>query len=438
MSYRAVFIGALCIRGGRCAVLSWILLAAGVVELPQASGGLVDFMFNGCAPPPTEVCYPTTPVYQAMESECCEPNVQFQSPDASCCPPTMVQPQSSCGFRWPSCLSRGNSYSEPAYRTTWKTVPVTSYRPVTMTDHATGCPVTVMKPCTTYAWQADRRPCGFFDRLFGQCDEAQPCAPMCTSMPTDCMEGMVTSGGFGSTTVVGEPTPAVPTPAGTPYYSPSPPSVLTTPTPAPGSAVPPAASQPPTLNQPPSSTFPGYAPPATAPVAPPAAPTAPPAARTRVQRPTLQPYEPTPATPESATPEPATPESFTAQQPPRVRLPISRAPVAETPATDGGMLEGPSLGMPSLGMPLIGPGGTQTSPVPSPDATPRVPAEAQPTPATPQPNDQVASWNVAAPVRYASAVRPVAGRVVPERSATVSATRDIRNLDESGWRSRAK
>lgn len=427
MSCRGLFF-----RIGRNAILTLIVTVAGTLGVSQANGGLVDFMFNGCAPQPTEVCYPTTPVYQAMESECCEPNVQFQSPDANCCPPTMVQPQTSSGFRWPSCLSRGSSCSEPAYRTTWKTVPVTSYRPVTMTDHATGCPVTVMKPCTTYAWQADRRPCGFFERMFGMCDEPQPCAPMCTGVPTDCMEGTVMSSDSGSTTVVGEPTPAA-----TPYYSPGPPSVLTTPTPAPtpagsapGFSAPPAASQPPTLTQPPSSTFPGYAPPAAAPAPAPAAPTSPttpPAARARVQRPTLQPYMPTPAAPESAG------EPTAAQPAPRVRLPINNNVATQVPAAEPPMNDGSSLGIP-----LVAPGGTQTSPVPSPDATPRVPTEAQPTPATPEPRDQVASWNVTAPVRYASTVRPIEGRVVPERSATVSAKRDIRNWDESGWRSGAK
>lgn len=426
MSCRGVFF-----RVGRNAILTLIVTAAGTLGVPQADGGLVDFMFNGCAPQPTEVCYPTTPVYQVMESECCEPSVQFQSPDAMCCPPTMVQPQTSSGFRWPSCLSRGSSCSEPAYRTTWKTVPVTSYRPVTMTDHATGCPVTVMKPCTTYAWQADRRPCGFFDRLFGLCDEAQPCAPMCTGVPTDCLEGTVMSSDCGSTTVMGEPTPAVPTPAAAPYYSPSPPSVLTTPTPgptpavpAPGAAAPPAASQPPTLNQPPSSAFPSYAPPA-APSGP--APVTPPAARARLQRPTLQPSM-TPLAPAESPAEP------TAAAPsPRVSLPQNSQLFPASPATDEDMTEGPSLGLP-----LMAPRGPQTSPVPSPDATPRVPTEAQPTPAPPQPRDQVAAGNLAAPVRFATAVRPLEGRVVPERSATVPANRDVRNWDESRWRSGAK
>ena len=37
-----------------------------------------------------------------------------------------------------------------AYRTNWKKVPVTKYRPVTTSDPCTGCTMTCMKPCTTY------------------------------------------------------------------------------------------------------------------------------------------------------------------------------------------------------------------------------------------------------------------------------------------------
>lgn len=421
-------------RTWRYPVWALIMTAAIAVAATPARGGLVDFMFNCGAPQPTEVCYPTTPVYQAMEAECCEPSFQFQSPDAMCCPPQMAQPQKAGGFGWPSCLSRGSSCSEPAYRTTWKTVPVTSYRPVTTTDHATGCPVTVMKPCTTYAWQADRRPCGFFERLFGMCDEAQPCAPVCTGVPTDCMEGMVMSDNCGPTTVVGEPTPAVRAPAEPPYYSPSPPSVLTTPTPAPApsSVAPPAASQPPSLTQPPSSAFPGYAP--TAPSnAPAPAATAPPAARARVQRPMLQPMEPTPATPEPTAAEEPTIAPTAAQQPPMIRLPWNSGLAPETPTADREITDGPSLGLP-----LTAPGISPTSPVPSPDAMPRIPAESQSAPAAPQPRDQVASWHGEQPVRYASTARPVEGRVVPQRSAAISAKRDIRDWDESGWRSGAK
>ena len=45
-----------------------------------------------------------------------------------------------------------------AYRTCYKRVPVTQYKPVTKTDPCTGCTVTCMRPCTTYTYQSQRIP----------------------------------------------------------------------------------------------------------------------------------------------------------------------------------------------------------------------------------------------------------------------------------------
>ena len=45
-----------------------------------------------------------------------------------------------------------------AYRTSWKRVPVTTYKPVTNADPCTGCTVTCMRPCTTYTYQMQRVP----------------------------------------------------------------------------------------------------------------------------------------------------------------------------------------------------------------------------------------------------------------------------------------
>ena len=45
-----------------------------------------------------------------------------------------------------------------AYRTSYKRIPVTQYKPVTKTDPCTGCTVTCMKPCTTYTYQSQRIP----------------------------------------------------------------------------------------------------------------------------------------------------------------------------------------------------------------------------------------------------------------------------------------
>ena len=51
-----------------------------------------------------------------------------------------------------------NYVPQQAFRTAYKRVPVTQYRPVTNTDPCTGCTVTCMKPCTTYTYQCQRVP----------------------------------------------------------------------------------------------------------------------------------------------------------------------------------------------------------------------------------------------------------------------------------------
>jgi hypothetical protein len=47
---------------------------------------------------------------------------------------------------------------QTGYRTNYARVPTTVYRPVASVDGSTGCAVTVMKPCTTWTWQARRVP----------------------------------------------------------------------------------------------------------------------------------------------------------------------------------------------------------------------------------------------------------------------------------------
>ncbi len=51
-----------------------------------------------------------------------------------------------------------NYVPQTAYRTSYKRVPVTQYRPVTNSDPCTGCTVTCMKPCTSYTYQVQRVP----------------------------------------------------------------------------------------------------------------------------------------------------------------------------------------------------------------------------------------------------------------------------------------
>jgi len=101
----------------------------------------------------------------------------------TCCPPTGVAAAPIVG-----------GTPATSYRTVWRQVPVTAFRPVTTTDPVTGYPVTVMSPCTTYTWEAERRSCGFFGRLFGMCDPppaqaaavttAYPVAPGWSTPPT--------------------------------------------------------------------------------------------------------------------------------------------------------------------------------------------------------------------------------------------------------------
>jgi hypothetical protein len=65
------------------------------------------------------------------------------------------------------------------YRTVWYRIPVTSFRPVTSVDPATGAAVTALQPCTTYTWQARRVPhttrFPLLSRLFGR--KRQPATP---------------------------------------------------------------------------------------------------------------------------------------------------------------------------------------------------------------------------------------------------------------------
>jgi hypothetical protein len=55
-------------------------------------------------------------------------------------------------------LLHGHSHSRPSYRTVWYRIPTTNFRPVAAVDPCTGATTTVMRPCTTYSWQARRVP----------------------------------------------------------------------------------------------------------------------------------------------------------------------------------------------------------------------------------------------------------------------------------------
>ena len=289
------------------AVMALLIGAQGGLWTAEAqASGLFDWLSRcGSSADPQVMYYPVTTAYQTSACDCGEPSVSCQSPDPMCCPPTAIyQPRPSfwprLGACWASPATQPMVSMAPPqtyYRTSWKKIPVTSYRPVMSTDPVTGCPVTVMKPCATYTWQAGRERCGFFDRLFGRCDppatQVQCCVPTTCSAPTEYAMGGESSGCCGATVSSTTPIMASPAPTPAPYYAPGPPSVLTVP---PGSA-----SPAPTL-------APQGMPPATGGV--PQGPQ-PPAAADR--RPTLKPAE-------------VAPESPSGGEPPQAGLPWNSAP----------------------------------------------------------------------------------------------------------------
>ena len=365
-------------------------------------------MFNCDSREQVTACYPTTPVYQTMSSDCCEPTVCCQSPDPMVCPPTATYAaQPTCLQRLGSCFSP--SAGSTSYRTTWKTVPVTSYRPVVSTDPVTGCPVTVMKPCTTYAWQADRRACGFFDRLFGKCDsdpgQAACCMPVTSGMPTDCNEGMVSSGCCGSemSTVVPAPAMGVPTPA--PYYAPSPPSVLTQPPAGLQLSPPPALAPKPASPDSSRHTTDAQAGGRSAP--------------TRGRKPGSDRHV----------------RVRRSNQPPMSSLPWNQAAPANRASTSGYDAE---TG-PSLGPPVMAPEGVRPNPVPSPDAAPAVPAEENRAAAIAQParSSRLAAHRAVVGILDDHVARESAHADRPSPTASrCSAT--CATWDESGWHSAGK
>ena len=72
-----------------------------------------------------------------------------------------------------------------AYRTAYKRVPVTQYRPETNTDPCTGCTVTCMKPCTSYTYQCQRVPYTTYRPVYRQETYKVPV----TTITNDCSTG---------------------------------------------------------------------------------------------------------------------------------------------------------------------------------------------------------------------------------------------------------
>ena len=113
------------------------------VPADAEAGPLLDW-FRGLRRPAAQTCCPPSP-----------------------CAPQMVSSPNACGLQPGQCMrtcqqecSRTVVSYVPytAYRTDWKRVPVTQYKPVTNSDPCTGCTVTCMRPCTTYTYQMQRVP----------------------------------------------------------------------------------------------------------------------------------------------------------------------------------------------------------------------------------------------------------------------------------------
>ena len=93
-----------------------------------------------------------------------------------------------------------------SYRTCYKRVPVTQYRPVTNSDPCTGCTVTCMKPCTTYTYQVQRVPYTTYRPVY----RTQTYKVPVTTITNDCATGTCgtcPTGGSGTVANFAPPAP---------------------------------------------------------------------------------------------------------------------------------------------------------------------------------------------------------------------------------------
>lgn len=109
-----------------------------------------------------------------------------------------------------------------SYRTCYKKVPVTSYKPVTTTDPCTGCTVTCMKPCTTYTMQAQRVPYTTYRPVYRTETYKVPVTTITNNCATGtCGTNTCATGTCGTVT----PGCSTCTTGGTPVYAPAPATV---------------------------------------------------------------------------------------------------------------------------------------------------------------------------------------------------------------------
>ncbi len=209
----------------------WVCLAASfaLAETPKANANTFLDWLHGRNTDETIVCYPTYCYDPCVQYDPCNPCATQVVPQGQAVAPNwgtspMVQPA-------PPAV---NPIPQTYYKTNWEKVPVTRYRPVVYSDPATGYPLTVMDPCTTYTWMPERRRQSFLSRLFHGADpppaavipQATPCAPPCYSpVMSDCGIPAASSCCTPSAPAmgpIGSVTPIPTSPA--PYYPSSPPS----------------------------------------------------------------------------------------------------------------------------------------------------------------------------------------------------------------------
>ncbi len=407
---------------------------------------------------PTTTTYRVSSAYlpptatRTAATTCYSPTVTYQAPQNLCSPaPVACAPQprtSSWGLG--SCLGRRSSSTttvarvprQAYYRTSWKQIPVTSYRPITSTDPITGAPVTVMKACTTYTWQPTRRRCGFFGRLFGRCDPgpaATTCTPTCA--PTPCATQYVESSsccGPASATV----TPCGPTmsaPAASPYY---------TPTPAAPSA---GASVFPPVTLPPTNLAPPVGPPSGSNVMPPSGSNVmPPSGRPQPAdtRPSLL----VPGTPGTssgiAPPQPPSTSSYT-PSPSHWNngIPGTVTPPANDAGTAGTSRPSPTaphasvnrmVPLPAASGPVLPRNNMNLRPVPDPDAKPTLHEDNANAPHLLDPRDQSASLRASQAWAYTTISWSQPQQRVPRRVTARTAKPQHEVLDDTGWYSVAQ
>ncbi len=206
-----------------------VILSQPAVQV--ADGGCFDWMF-GREPERPAVAYyaPATTC-----SPCCPPTVAYSVPTTTSAAP-MTCGSAPMVYSAPQTVApaRINPIPQTYYRTTYKQIPVTVYRPIAGTDVVTGYPVTINRACTTNEWQVQRVPTGVFGmgRLPGKHAAVPMAGPNCSCNAATTM-------------------PAAP------YYTP----------PAGGMAIPPTTPMTPGMNLPP--TMSPASPPTMSPASPP-------------------------------------------------------------------------------------------------------------------------------------------------------------------------